>query len=178
MASRLEEKATGDFRHDALFYAGDSEFVEACVRFIRGGLQASEPVLVAVIPHKIDLLKQALGTDAEEVLFVDMAEVGRNPARIIPVWHEFITSRPDAGGRVRGIGEPIWAGRTGDEIVEAQRHESLINLAFCDAPGWILCPYDTSGLPENVLEEATGAIPMWPSEKAGRPVRPISMFRT
>jgi anti-sigma regulatory factor (Ser/Thr protein kinase) len=155
MGSKLEDdRLTKQFRHDALFYAGESDFVEHCARFIRGGLEASEPVLVAVIPRKIDLLKEALGADAGEVMFVDMSMAGRNPARIIPVWHEFISSRPDSVPRVRGIGEPIWAGRTGDEIVEAQRHESLINLAFHDAPGWILCPYDTTTLREDVLEEA------------------------
>ncbi len=32
--------------------------------------------------------------------------------------------------------------------------ESLINLAFEDASGWILCPYDTGSLAEEVLAEA------------------------
>jgi anti-sigma regulatory factor (Ser/Thr protein kinase) len=155
MSLRVEHGiATEEFRHDALFYAGDSEFVELCSRFVEDGLQAGEPVLVAVIPKKIDMLRDALGDAAGQVLFVDMARIGRNPSRIIPVWHDFITDRPDLAQRVRGIGEPIWAGRTGDEIVEAQRHESLINLAFQDAPGWILCPYDTRSLPDDVLTEA------------------------
>lgn len=149
-----ENHITENFRHDALFYAGDSEFVDLCSLFIKDGLNAREPVLVAVVSRKIDMLKEALGSDADEVLFVDMARVGRNPARIIPVWHEFIAGRPGSAARVRGIGEPIWAGRTGDEIVEAQRHESLINLAFEDASGWILCPYDTDSLAEEVLAEA------------------------
>lgn len=155
MASRLEDHTlTENFRHEALFYSGDEEFMAHSTRFIQAGLMASEPVLVAVIPRKIELLKDALGSDADEVLFVDMAATGRNPARIIPVWHGFIQARPESARRVRGIGEPIWAGRTGEEIVEVQRHESLINLAFSEACGWILCPYDTSQLGEDVLEEA------------------------
>lgn len=155
MSPRVEDgTTTEEFRHDALFYAGDSEFVELCSRFVEEGLEAGEPVLVAVVPKKIDMLREALGDAAAEVLFVDMARIGRNPSRIIPVWHDFIAGRPDLAPRVRGIGEPIWAGRTGDEIVEAQRHESLINLAFQDAPGWILCPYDTGSLPDDVLAEA------------------------
>lgn len=163
MALRLDEtggRRGDEFRHEALFYAGDDEFVEACAAFVLEGLEAGEPVLVAVIPRKIALLENALGGDAERVRFVDMAALGRNPARIIPVWQEFLACRPAPARSVRGIGEPIWAGRTGEEIVEAQRHETLINLAFHDAAGWILCPYDTASLGPDVLEEAYRSHPL------------------
>jgi anti-sigma regulatory factor (Ser/Thr protein kinase) len=147
------------FRHEAHLYAGQDEFVEAMTTFIRAGLDAVEPVLVVVIPPKIELLRDALGSDAGEVLFADMGEIGRNPARIIPVWREFVNGRAN-GGAVRGIGEPIWADRTPPEIVEAQRHESLINLAFDGAPAWILCPYDTEAFDAAVIDEALRSHPM------------------
>ena len=41
-----------------------------------------------------------------------MADVGANPARIIPAWRDFVASIDGGGGRARGIGEPIWAERT------------------------------------------------------------------
>ena len=147
------------FRHEARLYAGQDEFVEAMTTFIRAGLDSAEPVLVVVIPPKIELLRDALGDDADEVLFADMEEIGRNPARIIPVWREFVTGRAN-GGAVRGIGEPIWAGRKPQEIVEAQRHESLINLAFDGAPAWILCPYDTEAFDAAVIDEALRSHPI------------------
>ena len=65
-----------------------------------------------------------------------------------------------ARGRIatkRGIGEPISAARAADELVECQRHESLLNLAFPSAPLWLLCPYDVETLPPDVLDEAGGA---------------------
>ena len=72
-----------------------------------------------------------------------MDEVGANPARIIPAWRRFLDEHAVEGRPVRGIGEPIWAGRSPDELVECQRHESLLNLAFADAPAFrLLCPYD------------------------------------
>jgi anti-sigma regulatory factor (Ser/Thr protein kinase) len=151
--------STSAFRHEAHLYAGQDEFVEAMTSFIRAGLDASEPTLVVVIPPKIELLRDALGSDAKEVLFADMAEIGRNPARIIPVWRAFVNGRSN-GRPVRGIGEPIWAGRTPQEIVEAQRHESLINLAFDGAPAWILCPYDTKAFDASVIDEALRSHPI------------------
>jgi hypothetical protein len=37
---------------------------------------------------KIAQLKVALGDDANQVMFADMAGVGANPARIIPAWQD------------------------------------------------------------------------------------------
>lgn len=153
------EGSISAFRHEAHLYAGQDEFIEAMTTFIRAGLDALEPVLVVVIPPKIELLRDALGSDAQDVLFADMEEIGRNPARIIPVWRDFVSGRA-TGRPVRGIGEPIWAGRTPQEIVEAQRHESLINLAFEGAPAWILCPYDTRAFDAAVIEEALRSHPI------------------
>ena len=143
------------FRHEALLYSGWAEFVAGTVPFIRGGLEAGEPVLVVESAAKIDMLRMALGQDSREVLFADMAEVGANPARIIPAWHDFVSRHADSGRRLRGIGEPIWKGRSDDELIECQRHESLLNVAFGRGlPWWLMCPYDTGNLDGAVIDEA------------------------
>jgi len=72
------------FRHEALLYAGDDGFLEGTLPFVRAGLEADEPILVAVAAHRIDLMRAELGADAEDVAFADMARLGANPARIIP----------------------------------------------------------------------------------------------
>ena len=143
------------FRHEALFYGDWMEFVAGTVPFIRDGIEAGEPVLVVESPQKIDMLRTALGSRADEVLFASMEEVGANPARIIPAWQDFVRDHGVGGRRLRGIGEPIWKGRSADELVECQRHESLLNVAFGDGqPWWLLCPYDTAQLDDEVLYEA------------------------
>jgi hypothetical protein len=70
-----------------------------------------------------------------------------------PVALEFVGA---AGGRpVRGSGEPIWPERTAAELVECERHESLLNLAFAGAPAWwLLSPYDTEALSAAIIDEA------------------------
>ena len=46
------------------------------------------------------------------------------------------------------------------ELVECQRHESLLNLAFADTAGFrLLCPYDTSALDDDTLAEACRSHP-------------------
>ena len=148
------------FHHEALFYAGDDEFAERCGSFVGEGLERGEPVLVMVGPRKLELLREALGERAEDVGFDDMEVVGRNPARIIPAWSRFVAENASEGGGMRGIGEPIWAGRRPDELSECQLHESLINLAFASADSFrLICPYDTDALPDDVLAEARRSHP-------------------
>jgi anti-sigma regulatory factor (Ser/Thr protein kinase) len=152
--------ATGAFEHEALFYDGFDGFVEDVGRFLAEGVSAGEPALVVAAMRKNDALREYLGGDAAHVQFADMAEVGRNPARIIPAWTAFVGKQSGSGRRFRGVGEPIYPERTAPELVECQHHESLLNVAFAEGPGWsLVCPYDTSALPEDVIDEAMRSHP-------------------
>ncbi len=138
-----------------MFYASDDQFIDGTASFIRDGLENDEPTLVVLAAAKIEALRSELNGSADRVMFADMADVGANPARIIPAWNEFVKQHVGAGREIRGIGEPIWAERSSDELIECQRHESLLNLAFDDTPGFsLLCPYDTEKLDADVIEEA------------------------
>jgi anti-sigma regulatory factor (Ser/Thr protein kinase) len=153
--------ATANFSHEALFYAGTPDFVAQIAAFIREGLANDEPALVMVTGDKIELLRAELGPDAARVLFTDMGEAGRNPGRIISAWHDFAAEHLARGRTLRGVGEPIWAARSADELAECQQHESLINLAFGQADGFrLVCPYDTDALPAAVIEEARRSHPL------------------
>lgn len=148
------------FHHEALFFGDQDEFLSGIAEFIREGLEADEPVLAVLDESKIGAVRAELGVQSERVLFADLAELGANPARMIPAWRAFVDSYPPTGRRVRGIGEPIWAERGPAELAEWQRHESLLNLAFADTQGFrLLCPYDTSSLDEDVLQEARRSHP-------------------
>ncbi|MEO8477647.1 MAG: sensor histidine kinase [Actinomycetota bacterium] len=160
---------TTALRHEALFYDGDDGFVEHTGAFVREGLSLDEVILIVVAAAKADLLRDKLGEDARLVRFADMAEVGRNPARIIPAWSAFRAEQVEAGRGFRGVGEPIWVGRAADELVECERHEALLNLAFVDGPVWKLaCPYDVSALAPEVVREAERNHPVVVEDGVGR----------
>ena len=126
--------------------------------FIREGLARGEPILVAVDAEKIELCASA-------------GRRGRT-ASSSPTWPSSaatrrgssppgMTSTARPGGPVRGIGEPIWAGRSAAELVECQLHEALLNVAFADAQDFrLLCPYDTGALPDSVIHEACCSHPI------------------
>ena len=129
--------------------------------FVRDAVAAGEPVLVIVGEDRIRLLRSALGGAAERVMFTDMGDLGRNPARIIPEWREFVGRHAGLGRAMRGVGEPVSPGRDADELAECHRHEALLNLAFESAPSfWLLCTYDAAALDREVLEEARRTHPL------------------
>ena len=145
------------FRHLALFYHSAGEYLSALCGFIRVSRAHGEAVLVAVPERQAERVRQGLGGESAQVAIVDMAELGRNPARIIP---EILTyASRHRGQRVCCIGEPIWPGRTAAEIQEATRHEALINLAFRDSPVTFLCPYDRTALTKSVIADAASTHP-------------------
>jgi anti-sigma regulatory factor (Ser/Thr protein kinase) len=155
----MSASMTSPFQHEALIYGTPDELIAGAVPFVRAGLGADEPVLVAVPPASMEPIRSALGISAARVRFVDMAEEGRNPGRIIPgVLYSFVSEY--APKRVRIIGEPIWADRSAAEYPACVQHEALINLAFADYDAVILCPYDARRLTGAALADAERTHPV------------------
>lgn len=145
------------FRHQALLSAGTDELVARTTPLVQAALDAHQPVLAALTPGLLGGLRESLGEDADRVRWVDITGIGLNPARIIPLWRAFLAyHRRDGRTRpVFGIGQPVYAGRTAVELVEAERHEALLNLAFRDEPNFdLVCPYDVETLDAEVVEAA------------------------
>ena len=159
--SATEPISPSGLSHEALFYGSDTEYLGATVPFISEGLAADERVMVAVGGSRLEALQDVFaGADRDALSLVDMVQLGRNPARIIPAWRGFLDGAVAHGRGVRGIGEPIWAERRGAELVECQQHEVLLNLAFTGGRRWrLMCPYDVVALPPDVIEEARSSHP-------------------
>ncbi|MBA2505295.1 MAG: sensor histidine kinase [Thermoleophilaceae bacterium] len=138
--------------HEVFLFDGEEEFLAGMVPYAREGLAAGERVVAALSEERGARLAAALGTDARQVEFVDIEQAGRNPARIISMWGDRLEGPGHEPRALRGICEPVWAGRSSDEFAECHRHEALINLAFAEAGSWrLVCPYDVSALePEQV----------------------------
>ena len=143
--------AGGGCRHLALLYQDTAEYLAAAQGFVRDGLTRAEPVLVAVPMATMAWLRRAL-PESDGLSFADMTELGRNPARVIPLVLAFAARH--ARQRVRYLGEPVWPGRTAAELRQTARHETLTNTAFAAVPATLLCAYDAAGLPGPVISEA------------------------
>ncbi|MFD1501748.1 sensor histidine kinase [Streptosporangium lutulentum] len=155
------------FAHPALFYRGSRQYLDGVVPFVREGLEAGEPVAVAVPGRNLEPLRAELGEMASEVRFFDMAEAGRNPGRIIPgVLRAFADPHPSGGVRI--VSESIWPGRSAVEYPACVQHEALINLAFSGRAVTVLCPYDLEGLDPEVIKDAEATHPVLLDDSGSR----------
>jgi anti-sigma regulatory factor (Ser/Thr protein kinase) len=154
-------------RHLALFYQTPDDYLRSAVGFLCAALDRDEPVFAAVPGHRVGQLRQALAADAGRVVFGDIVTIGRNPANLIPAVRAFLDRHP--GERVSYLGEPAWPARSDTELLEAARNDALVNLAFADVPATIMCPYDLTGLPPEVLTDAESTHPTLVRRGASRP---------
>lgn len=143
---------SGGLSHHALFYRDQREYLACITAFVRSGLASAEPVFIAVPGCRASLVSEQLGEDWRHLAYVDMAETGRNPARIIPALRAFTDGHP--GQRVRFVEEPVWPERSAAERYEVARHEALMNLAFAGTPASILCLYAAGQLGDSVTGSA------------------------
>lgn len=143
---------SGTFVHPALFYSTQDEYLREVGGFVRAAVEADEPAFVAIPGDKLGPLRDELGDAAKGVEFADMTVVGRNPGRILSALQTFADKSEGRAARI--VGEPIWPARTPAELLEATRHEALINTAFARRHATILCPYFVPGLPEHVVADA------------------------
>ena len=144
------------FRHEALQYRGTAGFVQAATPVVLDALERGEQVQVAAPRVKADALRDALPADAldeSQLTFLDMAVVGRNPARSDSIWHQFAKqARPPE--RRLGIAELLWSDRSTEEIIECQQTEAVLNLALAGSPMSLTCTYDTEALAATDVRDA------------------------
>ena len=99
------------FGHPALFYRGDTEYLDGLIPFLDEGLNRGEPVAVAVPHRNLLLIEKALEDRAPAVRFIDMERAGRNPGAILPgILCAFAAENP---GPVRIVGEAEVGERVG-----------------------------------------------------------------
>ncbi|NGY64060.1 sensor histidine kinase [Lentzea sp. NEAU-D13] len=154
------------FAHPALFYSDEESYIDGTVPFVVEGLASAEPVTVAVPGRNLELLKEALSGFSHLVTFIDMADTGRNPGRIIPELRAFADRHR---GAVRIISEPVWDLRTDVEYPACTLHEALVNYAFSGRDLSILCPYDISALNHDILADAEKTHPVVIDASGHRP---------
>jgi anti-sigma regulatory factor (Ser/Thr protein kinase) len=162
-----------EFQHEAFLYHGEDEFLTGVGGFVRDGLAQGDVVVVAEPADRLDLLRDALAGELPgdgSARFLDMAEVGANPGRVIAVWAEALAAATAGGRRLRGVGEPAFAGRRAPEFDECNLHELLLNRAFDGGPAWrLVCPYNVGRVPEVVRHRALHSHPVWSTKDRTEP---------
>lgn len=139
--------------HQAFEYSSREEFVAAMGRYLLAGHRRGDRLFAATSAANIAALREELGKTAAAVDFHEAGEWYRRPYRTLQAYRDYLDRHGDRR-TVRVIGEPVWHGRSRAARREWARYEAALNVAFSSSPAWIVCPYDTSALPEEVLEHA------------------------
>lgn len=148
----------GSLAHQALIYSSTDEFVATLAPFVREGWERGDRVFAATKVENFSALREELGADADEIEFHESAEWYRQPYRTLAEYERYVGEHAN-GRAVRVIGEPVWDDLAPVSIGEWARYESVINHALADANTWIICPYDASALPAEIVEHAAATHP-------------------
>lgn len=141
----------GGLNHTALLYGDDDEYRAGLAEFARIAAAADAPMQLILPWQRAQVARGALARLPLRVVVDDMADVGRNPARLIPAGRSFADSHP--GEHVYLLWEPAWAARSAAERCEIVRHEGLCNLAFGDQTMTVLCLYDAARLGAELIAD-------------------------
>ncbi|WP_027344889.1 sensor histidine kinase [Hamadaea tsunoensis] len=153
---------TGYF-HEAALYASDRELVDIAVPFLRDGVAAGEPVLVAFGEEHAALIRRATGGDPG-ITYLPGGDMYARPPGAIQAYRRMLADFVLGGaGQIRIIGElaPSAFGATWDWWA---RYESAINQAYDEFPLWSMCAYDTTSTPPDMLADVVRTHP-----RAARP---------
>jgi anti-sigma regulatory factor (Ser/Thr protein kinase) len=120
-------------------------------------------------PGNLALLRDGLGADAAQVRYIETVDWYVRPAAVIAEYDAVIRELIDGGApHVRIIGE-VSFGSTAGEHVSWTRYEAVLNKVFVWASLWVVCPYDTRTLPQQLIEDARRTHPtVWDASRRQR----------
>jgi anti-sigma regulatory factor (Ser/Thr protein kinase) len=145
-----------EYLHEAVLYDSEEELLGVVVPFLKDGVAAGEPCLVALNGSTTGLVRAAVGSTTGLTFFADRYD---RPASVIRSNRDLFTAYlADGASQIRvasevphpGVGAP-WDGWA--------RYEAAINRAYTEFPLWGLCAYDTRITPSPVLDEVARTHP-------------------
>lgn len=134
-----------------MWYGSPDELLTSTLEFIRAGLAAGEAVLVASAGPYLQRLRLQVGAGGDRVTWTGMSGAAINPRRITAAMRGFADEH--RGRPVRLVQEPAWHLCPPDQLCEAIRHETLVNLALGGSPVTVLCAFD-----QQLASEAVAAV--------------------
>src|SRR3954452_13885477 len=155
-------------RHSLLVYDDDDRMVEQMAPFLWSGLAAAERVVVVLDRRKWERLAGALGSDADDTLYIERDTFYTRPEDALAGYdgtlRRFVR---DGASAIRVFGE-LPRCETDTEWNLWLTYEAILNRAFEHHPVWVMCGYDAREVPGPLLEGAFDTHPEVLTEDWGR----------
>jgi anti-sigma regulatory factor (Ser/Thr protein kinase) len=158
-------------RHHALVYESDEDYVERSVAFLREGLEAGEGCIVGNTRDGLAMMRDALGSDADRVSFLDVGSTYIRPARSVASYYGVFREHLQRAPAVRAVANGQFGPTPADWKVWTA-YEAITNLAYSHLPVWVLCAYNSNELPDAIVEAVLRTHP----EVLGEELQPSDHF--
>ena len=147
--------------HRFLTYGSDDEYLASVVPFFLEGIERSERLLAVTTGEQIDLLRDSLGDAADRVEFADSGEWYRSPAPALEGYRAFVDQKLEEGAAwIRIVGEIAPGSRSDTELAAWKRYDALVELVFASAPMTVICCYDDTTWPTDLVDDARRTHPV------------------
>jgi anti-sigma regulatory factor (Ser/Thr protein kinase) len=138
-------------RHNALVYESQDEYLARAVPFLKEGIEAGEGAIVAHTKPGLAMMREALGSDAEQVTFVDVSSAYTRPARTLAAYHKIYVEQLQRTRTVRAVADVQFGPDPGEWDVWTG-YEAVFNRSFGHLPTWVICSYNANGTPDPIIE--------------------------
>jgi anti-sigma regulatory factor (Ser/Thr protein kinase) len=139
------------FRHNALVYDSQDEYLAVAVPFLTEGVEAGEGAIVAHTKPGLAVMREALGPAAAEVTFVDVSSAYTRPAQTLAAYHEVYAEQLRKTATLRAVAD-VQFGPDPAEWDLWTGYEAVFNHSFAHLPAWVLCSYNANGTPDQIIE--------------------------
>jgi anti-sigma regulatory factor (Ser/Thr protein kinase) len=146
----MRHRADG-FRHNALVYGSQDEYLARAVPFLKEGIEAGEGAVVAHTKPGLAMMREALGADADQVRFVDVGSAYTRPARTLAAYHEVWARQLQQTPTLRAVAD-VQFGSDPAEWDLWTGYEAVFNRSFAHLPAWVICSYNANGTPDAIIE--------------------------
>jgi anti-sigma regulatory factor (Ser/Thr protein kinase) len=138
-------------RHNAFVYESDDEYVARSAAFLKDGLEAGEAALVGNTRDRLAMVRDALGPDADRVVFLDNSSTYTRPARAVAAYYGRFMEHLRRAPSVRAVAE-FQLGPPSEDWDEWMGYEAITNIAYAHLPVWVVCTYGANRVPDSVLD--------------------------
>jgi anti-sigma regulatory factor (Ser/Thr protein kinase) len=138
-------------RHNAFLYQSHDDYLARAVPFLTEGLEAGEGAIVAHTRPGLAMIREALGSDATHVNFVDVSSAYTRPARTVAAYHKVYAEQLGKAPKLRAVAD-VQFGPDPREWAQWTGYEAVFNRSFGHLPAWVLCSYNANGTPDPIIE--------------------------
>ncbi|HEU5005839.1 MAG TPA: sensor histidine kinase [Jatrophihabitantaceae bacterium] len=152
----MSAETTG-FVHAAGFYEGDHGLLPLVVPFVRAGVDAGEPVVIALGGEHAELARSVLPPSPDVTYLPDGYA---RPAGIVSALLGVLRAHADTSpGRIRIVGELALDSLGPATWGPWARYEAAVNHLYAPFAATAMCAYDTTTMSDRVLADVVATHP-------------------